>query len=254
MVAPLVAGFDSVKPAFASIQDTLPQTLVVATAPTFIVYELHPPIAQMNTLFPKLHLVLLERNSPIAIEVLEQGGADVAIVAKPESVPMNRTLDYTLLTHYPFTLMCPPGHPLLKKKRVTLEDFTRYPLILPGKPAYCRHRFDAVLGAAGLAGKVRIVIESNFPVLYFDYVRIGMGVALTPLPTEDRLRERLKQPGVVLRNVEHLFGGEPIYYVRRKGQFETPCATRFRELMISQHATSEGLLAAPNKTKENRAH
>jgi DNA-binding transcriptional LysR family regulator len=143
---------------------------------------------------------------------------------------------------------------LLKKKRVTLDDFTRHPLILPGKPAYCRQRFDAVLSAAGLGDKLRVVIESNFPVLYFDYVRIGMGVALTPLPTEDRLRGRLEQAGVVLRNVEHLFGDEPIYYVRRKGQFETPCATRFRELMISQHATSEGLLAPTNKAKENRAH
>ncbi len=253
MVAPLVAGFDSVKTAFASIQDTLPQTLVVATAPTFIVYELHPPIAQMNALFPKLHLVLLERNSPVAIEVLEQGGADVAVVAKPENLPMSRALDYMPLTNYPFTLICPPGHPLLKKKRLTLADFTRYPLILPGSTAYCRQRFDAVLGAAGLGEKLHVVIESNFPVLYFDYVRMGMGVALTPLPPVEKQRGRLEQPGVALRSAEHLFGGEPIYYVRRKGQFETPCAARFRELVISQHDQEIGRLAPPNAPKENRA-
>lgn len=235
MVAPLVAGFDSVKTAFSSIQDSLPQTLVIATAPTFIVYELHAPVARVSALYPKLHLTFLERNSPVAIEVLEQGGADVAVAAKPDSLPMSRSLEYTALTNYPFTLICPPGHPLLKKKRLTLADFTRHPLILPGSTAYCRQRFDSVLSDAGLAQKLHVVLESNFPVLYFEYVRMGMGVALTPLPPESRLGAQLGRSGVALRSAEHLFGGEPIYYVRRKGQFETPYATKFRELVVSQY-------------------
>jgi DNA-binding transcriptional LysR family regulator len=237
MVAPLVAGFDSVKTAFSAIQETLPQTLVIATAPTFIVYELHGPVSQVNALFPKLHLIFLERNSPVAIEVIEQGGADIAVVAKPDNLPMSRTLEYVRLTTYPFTLIGPPDHPLMRKKTLTLADFTRHPLILPGTAAYCRQRFDTVLGAAGLAQKLHVVLESNFPVLYFEYVRMGMGVALTPLPPESRLRGRLQQTGVALRSAEHLFGGEPIYYVRRKGQFETPYATKFRELVVSQYAT-----------------
>ena len=83
--------------------------------------------------------------------------------------------------------------------------------------------------------QLHVVLESNFPVLYFEYVRMGMGVALTPLPPESRLRTQLRQSGVALRSAEHLFGGEPIYYVRRKGQFETPYATKFRELVVAQH-------------------
>lgn len=232
MVAPLVAGFDSVKSAFAAVEGTLPQSLIIATAPTFIVYELHQPVAEVNALFPKLHLTFIERNSPLAIEVLEQGGADVALVAKPDTLPMSRTLEYTPLTNYPFTLICPPGHPLMKKARVTLADFTRYPLILPGSTAYCRQRFDALMSEAALAAKLQVVLESNFPVLYFDYVRMGLGVALTPLPPEHRLRGHARHQGVALRNVEALFGGEPIYYVRRSGQFETPYARRFRELVV----------------------
>lgn len=249
IVAPLVAGFDSVKAAFASIQASLPQTLVIATAPTFIVYELQGAITQMNSEFPHLHLVFLERNSPVAIEMLEQGEADVVVAAKPVQLPMSASLDYTPLTTYPFTLIAPPGHPLLAKRHLTLADFTRYPLILPGAAAYCRQRFNAVLGEAGLLPKLRVVLESNFPVLYFQYVRMGMGVALTPLPPESQRKAQLEQSGVALRSAEHLFGSEPIYYVRRKGQFETPCATRFRELVVSQHdcdakeTEADGMLA-----------
>src|SRR5687768_15556005 len=146
---------------------------------------------------------------------------------------MSRTLEYTPLTSYPFTLICPPGHPLLKKARLTLADFTRYPLILPGSMAYCRQRIDTLMTEAGLAAKLHVVLESNFPVLYFDYVRMGLGVALTPLPPEHRLRGQARLAGVALRNAEALFGGEPIYYVRRRGQFETPYATTFRELVVN---------------------
>lgn len=240
MVAPLVAGFDSIKTSFQAIQETLPQTLMIATAPTFIVYELYDAVSRLNGLFPDVHLIFLERNSPVAIEVLEQGGADLAVVAKPKHVRMNPTLEYSLLTTYPFTIICPPDHPLLKKKRLVLTDFVKYPLILPGTTAYCRQQLEMVLRQAGLVDQLRVVLESNFPVLYFDYVRMGMGVALSPLPPQSRLVGRLHQPGVALRSAEHLFGDEPIYYVRRKGQFETPYATKFREVVASQYPVASG--------------
>jgi LysR family transcriptional regulator, cys regulon transcriptional activator len=233
MVAPLVAGFDSVKAAFSSTQDDLPQTLVIATAPTFLIYELRDPISRIHALYPKLHLTVLERNSPAAIELLEQGGADLAVVARPESAAASASLEYSSLTRYPFTLICPPGHDLLSRKRVTLRDLIRHPLILPSNVTYCRRHFDNVLSRAGLLEKTNVVLESNFPIMHFEYVSMGMGVGLTPLPPEARLQPRLRRSDIRLRPVADLFGEEPIYYARRKGQFETAHATKFRELVTA---------------------
>lgn len=182
MIAPIVAGFDSVKSAFSPIEGDLPKTLVIATAPSFLVYELHEPISRIHALYPKLHLTFLERNSPAAIEVLDQGGADLAVAARPESSPMKVSLEYTPLTTYAFMLICPPNHRLLLKKQLTLRDLTHQPLILSSNVTYCRQHFDAVLRHAGLLDQVNIVLESNFPVMHFEYVRMGMGVALSPLP------------------------------------------------------------------------
>jgi hypothetical protein len=39
---------------------------------------------------------------------------------------------------------------------------------------------------------------------------------------------------VKLRPIPELLGHEPIYFVRRKGQFETPVAARFRELVTNR--------------------
>ena len=56
---------------------------------------------------------------------------------------------------------------------------------------------------------------------------MGLGVAITPLPAEvDPTSPHVS--GVKLRSLAHLFGDEPIYCVRRKGQFEPIYATRFR--------------------------
>jgi DNA-binding transcriptional LysR family regulator len=235
IAAPLLAGFDSIKSVFPSLLQELQQTLVIATAPTFLIYELRGPISQIHVLYPKLHLSFLERNSPTALEILEQGGADLAVVAVPEKLTRRTSLEYTRLTAYPFTLICPPGHALLVKKQLTLRDLTRHPLILSGNVTYCRQHFDAVLGQAGLLDKLKVVLESNFPVMHFEYVRMGMGVALAPLPPALSSEPESPLPGVVLRNVAHLFGEEPLFYVRRKGEFETPFAARFREI-VTQNA------------------
>lgn len=229
--APLLAGFDSIKSVFAGPEDELHQPLVIATAPTFLIYELREPIARIHALYPKLRLNFVERNSPMALEILIQGGADLAVVAFPEDLPKKDSLEYTPLTAYPFTLVLPPEHPLLARKQLSLRDLTRHPLILSGNVTYCRQHFDGVMGRAGLLDKLNVVMESNYPVAHFEYVRMGMGVALAPLPPA--------QPslsGIAMRSLAHLFGEERVFYVRRKGEFETPCAAKFREIVTANAA------------------
>lgn len=238
IAAPLVAGFDSAKTALhAAIGSDVPQSLVIAASPSFL-HELREPIRRIHALHPKLHLTFLERNSAAAVELLDQGGADLAIAARPANVAARRTLDYTPLALYPFTLIVPAGHSLLARPRIRLRELVRQPLILPGGPTYCRQHFDSVVRQAGLAEELNIVIESNFPVMLFEYVRLGLGVALTPLPATPTLSPPWHHEGVALCSVAHLFGDEPIYYVRRKGQFETPCAARFRALVTGVDGTA----------------
>jgi DNA-binding transcriptional LysR family regulator len=237
LAAPLVSGLDSVKSALLSaIRDDLPETLVIATPPSFLVHELRQPIARIRKLHPRLQLTFLERNSPAALDLLDQGGADIAIAARLEDTPKRTSLDYQPFTKYPFTFICPERHPLITTKRLTLRHFASHPLIMPGHGTYCRNQFDAVMNGAGLLDKVNIVIESNFPFLLFEYVRMGMGVALSPLPANPSPTPH--HAGVAMRNVAHLFGEEEICYVRRKGEFEMPCATAFRELVVSRQAKS----------------
>ena len=80
--------------------------------------------------------------------------------------------------------------------------------------------------------------ECSFPVVIFEYVSNGLGVALTPVSAE-LWRGRtspapLEKFDVVLRDVTDLFGHEPLYYIRRRGQLESPQLATFRELVLGK--------------------
>src|SRR5690606_24013480 len=122
--------------------------------------------------------------------------------ARLEDTPRRKALEYTPFTRYPFTFICPENHPLRLVKKLALKHFTQHPLILPGQTAYCRQRFDSVMSQANLNDKVHVVIESTFPFLLFEYVRMGMGTALAPLPA--RIEPSPQHTGVILRDASHL--------------------------------------------------
>lgn len=231
LVSPLVAGLDSVKTGLlAAIGGNTPQSLVIATPPSFLVHELREPIASIHSLYPRLQLTLIERNSPAALDLLDQGGADVAIAARLPGTAGKAALEYTPFTTYSFTLICPAGHALHTARKITLKQLARQPLILPGQNTYCRQHFDAVMKGADLLDQVNVIIESSFPSLLFEYVRMGMGVALSPLPVGPHAQNE----GIVLCDASHLFGKEEICHVRRKGEFELPCAAIFREMVTRE--------------------
>lgn len=238
LASPLVEGFDSIKAAFDSGRDRVPQSLVVATTPTCLAHELREPIARLRTLHPRLHLTFLDRNSPAAIDLLEHGEADVAIAARLDEWPARPALEFFPFASCPFTLICPPGHPLLAKPRLTLRDFAGPPLILPGQGANCRPRIEQRFGRARLWEKLNIVLECSFPVVIFDYVSNGLGVALTPVSSElwraRRSPARLEKFDVVVRDVSDLFGHEPLHYIRRRGQIESAHLATFRELVLGK--------------------
>lgn len=240
LASPLVEGFDSVQSAFDAGRGELTPSLVVATTPTCLAYELRTAISRVRQLFPTARLTFLDRNSPAAIELLEQGEADVAIAARLDEHPKQPALEYFPFTTYHFTLICPLGHPLTRQRTLTLADLAAHPLILPGKAANCRPRIEERFNRAGLFQQLNIALECSFPVALFEYVSSGLGVALTPLSPRLWLGLKspatLKGPDVVLRNATDLFGSEPVYYIRRRGGFETPFAAKFRELVLSQLA------------------
>jgi DNA-binding transcriptional LysR family regulator len=234
MAAPIVESFDSIKTAFCSDSDTA--QLSIATTPSCLAYELRRAVESVRALFPAAKLTFHDRNSPTALEMLEKGEVDIAVAARFSEWPEKGTLEYLKFQENPFCLIAPQGHPLLRKRTLSLLDLASQPVLLPGGAANCRPRLERMLREAGVWEKLEIVLECSFPASLHEYVNAGLGIAISPLPptlTASGGAKTLPRGRIRFRDLSDLLGVEPLFYVRRKGWVETSIARAFRTAVLN---------------------
>ena len=241
MSSPLVEGFDSIKSAFEAERAAIGPSLAVATTPSCLAHELRQTVLKLRTAFPDAQLTFQDRNSPAAIELLENNEADVAVAARFEEWPPKPKLDFLLLTEHPFAVVAPESHPLMRSRNLKLADLRNHPLLLPGPAANCRPRLEAVLRRKRIWDDLKVVLECNFPTGLLEYVDARLGVAITPVPASflrDAGAHPARVPGrqTMVRSISSLLGSEPVYFIRRTGWVETPLARFFRETLFGKAA------------------
>ena len=238
--SPLVEGFDSIKAAFTAERAEVSSALSVATTPSCLAHELRGAVLKVRDAFPQAQLTFQDRNSPAAIELLENGEADIAVAARFEEWPQKPKLDFLPLTEHPFAVVAPEGHPLMTSRKLKLAQLRDHPLLLPGPAANCRPRLEAVLKRERIWNDLQVVLECNFPTGLLEYVDARLGVAVTPVPASFFKGDALgpsRVPGrqTMVRSLCSLIGSEPVYFIRRRGWVETPVALFFREALFRNH-------------------
>ena len=96
------------------------------------------PVAEMFRSFPGLQLKLQHGGGAAILEMLKQGGAEIAI-AGPIEDNWER-LDHWPLFEEPFELAVRADHPLAMDNEITLEKLQKVPAVLPGRLRDARHR------------------------------------------------------------------------------------------------------------------
>lgn len=113
-------------------------------------------IARIKEHAPLLRIGVHLESSNVLLDKLQRGTLDFMIgriLEKEDSTG----LVYEELTEEPACAVVRPGHPLLDKKELTLEDIAGRPWILPPPGSILRHRFDMMFRRAGLHPPVNVV-------------------------------------------------------------------------------------------------
>jgi DNA-binding transcriptional LysR family regulator len=99
-------------------------------------------------------------------------------------------LDYRFLAGDRMVLVVPPGHPLSKRKKVTLKQLVSYPLILREPGSGLRHCFEKSLERAGRSpAELRVILELGSNEAIKEAILRGVGVAiLSSYAVEKELR------------------------------------------------------------------
>lgn len=233
LAAPLVESFDGLRAMFEDRRNNAARTLTVAATPAMLSGALRKPIILYRKNHPNVKIVLLDRPSYLTREIIEQDGADLAIMGMaPGDEPMPQ-FQCLPLTRHTFHLMCPADHALARARQVTLANIASHPLVLAPEESSSHRQIRQVFRKAGLEDKMNVTMTSTSRALLLNYVSIGFGIAIgTSAASLKPPKPAAGETEIVFRDVASLFGYEEAFLVQRKGRFEPPHVRAFRELVM----------------------
>jgi DNA-binding transcriptional LysR family regulator len=126
---PLVEGIDHLASRFVAQRDQVETgSLDIAAGDSTILYILPPYVPEFAQRYPGIEVKLHNVTGRDGMALLRRGEVDLVVGSMME-VPGD--IDYRPTFSYDPMLITALGHPLAAKRRVTLADVARYPLILP---------------------------------------------------------------------------------------------------------------------------
>jgi len=142
--------------------------------PTVAPYLLPGILPGIRLAHPELSLRLREERTPVLVQELHAGGMDAAILAE---VPDLGDLVRAPLAEDPFLLAAPLGHPLARKRRITLADLEQVPLLLL-EDGHCLR--GQALAFCAKAGAREADFRASSLATLMQMVAGGLGLTLIP--------------------------------------------------------------------------
>jgi DNA-binding transcriptional LysR family regulator len=183
LASSIVGSVDSLKEVFEQRRQDVPRTITVIGSASVITEVLARPVVEFCRQYPTIKVALLHYTGLETLDLLIDGDADVAILPLTVDLSGNRSfLAPEPFAECPWVLIMPAGHPLAGKRRLTLADVVRHPLILPSLGSEGRKSIDEAFRAADLLDRMQVRVELGLSVAARGYVQLGLGVGLFPNP------------------------------------------------------------------------
>jgi len=138
-----------------------------------LTWYIAPKIGNFVRKLPAVELSLQIFKAPDALAALSKGGLDVSIGVF-QKIP--RALEHEVITRTSLALVCPNGHPLLRKTLPRLEDVARERLIVLQRHAETRRLLDRTFSKMSI--KTGSLIEAANCQTASALVQRGVGVAI----------------------------------------------------------------------------
>lgn len=186
-------------------------TLTIATTHTQARYVLPKVIARFSEQYPQVKLTLHQGNPTNVAEEVVSGRADLAIATEG----LDQFADLRILPCYQWnrSLVVPPGHPLLERPALTLEELAAFPLITYDFAFTGRSKINQAFERHGLTPNVVLTaLDSD---VIKTYVELGMGVGIIASMAFDPVRDQ----GLRALDVSHLFENSTTRIGIRRGTF-----------------------------------
>jgi DNA-binding transcriptional LysR family regulator len=159
-------------------------TLAVGTSDTLACHLLPPVFRAFRKRFPGIEIRLENRPSPETARAVVERRVDVGVVVLPLPVvsagPRSGAtkLEVASLVPHADAVICLPGHPLARRKKVRAADLRDHPLLLLDRSTGTRAHIDAAFERARV--RPRVTMEMGSVEVLKRLVELGFGVSIVP--------------------------------------------------------------------------
>lgn len=148
--------------------------LKIGASDTICKYYLLPYFKQFNHLYPKIKIKVINRPSPVCVELLTKGLVDISVVnLDHDQTYPNMTVSKGKLLHDVFIASSAFNH--LQSQTLNLADIAALPLLTLEKNTTTRRFLDAIFAKQNILFQPEIQLGSVD--LLIELAKIGLGVA-----------------------------------------------------------------------------
>ncbi|HEX5338433.1 MAG TPA: LysR family transcriptional regulator [Gallionella sp.] len=231
LAKPLVDGIDSLQENFAAQHGKLDSgELNIGAGESTILYILPEAVRRFVTAYPRIQLKIHNETGRDGLKMLRDDEIDL-VVGSMLDVPDDIT--YQPVVTFDPALIVPLDHPLAYHPHVTLEDISKYGLILPPRHLSTWRMVKYVFQQHNL--NFTVTLEAGGWEVIKKYVELGMGISIV---TDICLTGHEKLVRIPLK--EH-FPQRGYGLVLRKGRFLSPQARRFVEILNEVYGRELGV-------------
>ena len=221
--ASVVQTLDDIEAHFAELAHKGSRRIVFAAYRGYMMYQLPECVKRFKKKYPDVQVTIMNRilDSEI-LSMVMSGDIDFGITASWNDFT---GMDFHETAKYDMFLCTAPNHPFAKRKKITLKDIAKEPLILYEKGNSIRKRIDQVFERLGLWHNV--IIETGGAGVIKEYVKLGLGVTII---SGISLSLKDAQPMCMIP-VTNYFGELGYGVATRKGKFLTPAVREFLQIL-----------------------
>ena len=158
--------------AIAELNQTPRGKLYIGANEATCLYVLPKTFAQFKHRYPLVQISIYRNFSHKILQKVQEGAVDLGIVTLPQTA---NNIEVIPLFRDEVQVVVPKNHPLAKNKRVTIEEMTHYPLVIP-KTGRTRVMLDRLL--RDHRDHVQISMELASVETIKKFVGAGLGISI----------------------------------------------------------------------------
>ncbi len=215
LIAPIIERLENVVDEFQEKSGVLRGEIRIASFEAMLLHIFPAYLNQFRNDFPECEIRLFSVSGRQIRSMVLSGEVDLGF-GSVENLP--EKIVGRELWQFDRYIITPLGHPLSKKKQMTIHDVARYPIVMPDKGGTSGQALDAKLRAYN--PNIKVTVETGNWEVVMKYVELGFGVSVLPAICENAK----DNDRIYLRPSSDILGYSRYGILFKKGKYITPAA------------------------------